>query len=269
MQITLNKLINSTPVAELTRELWITQGKKVLPKQFNEFAEYELTDNPNPSKLEISPEEYNELTAFYYATMPKNLDKYPKPIEKHLAGKHDQRTHAGNRASAETIEFSDSEKSAIEAYSSSSQSGLQINEKLRGQRNASRIGVWQMSDAKIDEAIDNLDSAIGKSKLSKKLTLERDLPATSLRSGLFGSVVGKTITDKGYLSLRNQTTEIPPIKGFVKFRITAPAGTTGLDLSFINPNAMNEIIFPRGTKIKINSVTGFGEDTIVRGEIVE
>lgn len=265
MQITLNKLINSTPVAELTRELWITQGKKVLPKQFNEFAEYELTDNPNPSKLEISPEEYNELTAFYYATMPKDLDKYPKPIEKHLAGQHDQSTH-GRRASVETIEFSDNEKSAISAYSG--QAALQINAKLRGQKPA-RIGVWQMSDSKIDEAIDNLDSAIGKSKLSKKLTLERDLPATSLRSGLFGSAVGKTITDKGYLSLRNQKSEIPPIKGFVKFIVNAPAGTTGLDLSFINPDAMNEIIFPRGTKIKINSVTGFGEDTIVRGEIVE
>ena len=267
MQITLNKLINSTPVAELTRGLWITQGKKVLPKELNEFAEYELADNPNPSKLELSQDEYAQLTRQYFATLPKDIDKYPQPIEKHLAGKHDQKTHAGNRASVETIEFSDSEKSAIEGYSRDA--ALQINQKLRGQRVTSRIGVWQMSDAKIDEAVKNLDSAIAKSKLPKKLVLEREMPATSLRSGLFGSVVGKTITDKGYLSLRNQQTRMAPRKGFVKFLITANEGATALDLSFINELGMNEIVFPRDSKIRINNVTGFGEDMIVRGEIVE
>jgi len=191
-------------------------------------------------------------------------------IAKHLAGKHDQRSHAGNRATIETPSFSDDEYDAIAAYTGSAT--LQVNHKLRGLSSTRGIqpavGVWRMSDKRIDEIVTNLDSAIDKSQLSKRTSFERDIPAESLRSGLFGSAVGKTISDKGFLSLRMGESGIPPVKGKVKLRVSAPAGTKALDMSFVNEFGMGEVIFPRGTKIKITSVSGFASDTIVRGEIV-
>jgi hypothetical protein len=256
-----------TLLAELTPEHYITNKKKVVAKLTadNLWAKPVRPIEP-AGELILLDSEYEELTADW-----NQFQQWVgENVKKHLAGKHDQRTHAGNRATIETPSFSDVEYDAISAYTGAAT--VQVNHKLRGLSTTRgiqpAIGVWRMSDEKIDGIVTNLDSAIGKSKLAKKTTLERDIPATSIKSGLFSSAVGKTISDKGYLSLRSGTTTVPPIKGFVKLRITAPAGTTALDMSFLNPNSMGEIIFPRGTKIKITSVTGASTDTIVRGEIV-
>lgn len=194
-------------------------------------------------------------------------DKAGELIEKH--GDHDQKRH-GRRASIESPEFTENEFEAISSYSGSAT--VQVNHHLRGFSRTRGIqpaqGVWQLSEKKINGIVKELDSAIDKSTLPQKLTLQREIKADSLRSGLFGSVKGKTISDKGFLSLRKGTSEVPPLRGYVKMRITAPAGTKALDLSFINPNAMGEVIFPRNTQIKVTNIIGKGEDTTVIGEIV-
>lgn len=271
IEIPLSKLMNDVPVGYLTDKLWITKGGKVLPIMLNEYADIEFKDNPVEESIKLDYSDYEQLTYDYFLNLPKNQDQLPKEdVKKHLAGKHDQRSHAGNRATVETPSFSDDEHDAIAAYTGAAT--VQVNHKLRGLSRTRgvqpAVGVWRISDEKIDGIVKNLDSAISKSTLAKKTTLERDIPLNSIKSGLFSSAVGKTISDKGYLSLRTGTTTVPPIKGFVKLRITAPAGTTALDMSFLNPNAMGEIIFPRDTKIKITSVTGASTDTVVRGEIV-
>lgn len=245
--------------AQLSREAAKLFGEYKVPIDTSIDWAVEINSANSVNDLSLELQEF--LADPYYMNLPEGIEDVL--LEKHLAGKHDQRTH-GRRASAETIEFSDNEKSAIEGYTRDS--ALQINAKLRGQRNVTRIGVWQMTDAKIDEAVKNLDSAIDKSKLSKKLTLQRDVPASSIKNGVFNSVVGKTITDKGFLSLRNQSSDDSVrLKGFVKMVIDAPEGATALDMSFLNPNSMNEIIFPRGTKIKVTSFDG----ETMKGEIVE
>lgn len=268
IDIQLSKLMNDVPVGYLTDKLWITKGGAVLPVELNEFAEYELTDNPNKETKSLTYEDYERLTHNYFASLPKRDERIAEPIAKHMAGKHDQRTHAGNRASAESPEFSDSERESIATYSGLA--ALQINHKLRGlPTKGQRRTIWDLSDAQIETATNNLDAAIDKSSLVKKMTLQREIPANAIKSGLFGTSVGKTISDKGFLSLRNTQDNIPARSGFVKMIVTAPAGTKALDLSFVNPNAMGEIIFPRGTKIKITSVKGQFSDAVVRGEIVE
>lgn len=204
-------------------------------------------------------------------------------IAKH--GTHDQTTHARRssnprnlpnrlrqrRATVESPSFSDDEFAAISTYGTDA--ALQVNHQLRGLSRTRGIqpaqGVWRMSEEKIDGIVKKMDSAIGKSSLAEKLTVRREIPASALRNGLFSSAKGKTISDKGFLSMRKGESPIPPRRGFVTLQVNAPAGTKALDLSFINPNAMGEVIFPRGSKIKIASIVGRGEDMTVIGEIVE
>lgn len=190
-------------------------------------------------------------------------------IAKH--GKHDQKTHGNNRrATFESPAFSDDEYDALTSYSGSAT--VQINHQLRGFSRTRGIqpaqGAWQLSEEKINKIVKKMDSAIDKSVLSERLTLEREIKEDSLRSGLFSTIKGKTISDKGFLSLRKGESNLPPLRGFVKMRIVAPAGSKALDLSFINANSMGEVIFPRDTKIKVTQILGQGEDTTVIGEIV-
>lgn len=192
-------------------------------------------------------------------------------VQKHMRGKHDQSSHGrAGRATVEAPSFTDNEYEAISTYSGSAT--LQVNHHLRGKSRTRGIqpalGVWRLSEEKLDAIVAEMDSAIDKSTLTETLTLQRDFPVNSLRSGLFGSIKGKTISDKGFLSLRKGTTQVPPPLGFVRMKIKAPAGTKALDLSFINPNAMGEVIFPRNTQIKVTNIVGTGDDTTVIGEIV-
>lgn len=95
IEVKLTKLINSTPVGHLTDGLWITAGGKVLPIELNEFAEYELTDNPRPKALQFEYEDYERLTHDYFRNLiPKfNPRMDMAVITKHLPGQHDQASH--------------------------------------------------------------------------------------------------------------------------------------------------------------------------------
>jgi hypothetical protein len=253
-----------TLLAELDPDHYITDKKRVVAKLTadNLWAKPVLSIVPNDF-VSLAISEYEELIAPYRA-----MQEYAKTgVMKHLQGQHDQSSHA-NRLSAQSPDFSDSEKQAIANYSGTAT--LQVNHKLRGlPTKGIRPSVFDLRENEIENIVTNLDSAIEKSSLKATMRLQRELPIKSIPYGLFSSAVGKTIKDKGFLSLRNTNDNIPPRNGFVKMIVTAPAGTKALDLSFINPNAMGEVIFPRGTKIKITSVRGQRSDTIVRGEIVE
>jgi hypothetical protein len=92
IEIKLSKLMNSTPVGYLTDGLWITKGGKVLPMELNEFADYELTNNPNPESIKLEYPDYERLTFDYFATLPKTFDMRSQ-VTKHLEGQHDQSSH--------------------------------------------------------------------------------------------------------------------------------------------------------------------------------
>lgn len=254
-----------TFLAELDPEHYITDKKRVVAKLTADNSWAKPVESVNAAEyLSFTSEEFDELTAPWRA-----YKEWAKTaVEKHLAGKHDQSTHGGNRASVESPEFNDREKRAIATYSS--RAALQINNKLRGIPTKGQLrSVWDMSDKEIDEAVISLDNAISKSNLKQKMTLEREMPASFIKTGPLQSAEGRIISDKGYLSLRNTQSNIPAQQGFVKLIVTAPAGTPALDLSFINPNAMGEVVFPRGTKLKITRISSSTYDTVVRGEIVD
>ena len=189
-------------------------------------------------------------------------------LTKHLAS-HDESTHGRRspRTSFETVSFTGSELSSIATYTKAT---IQVNRQLRGtSRRGIAPSVFDLSENEMDSVIDNLDSAIDKSRLAEKMELGREMPLSMLKRGSVKRSAGKVISDKGFLSLRSTVSSVPPRTGFAKFRVTAPAGTKALDLSFLTPNSMGEIIFPRETKIKINSITGQNDDMVIRGEIVE
>jgi hypothetical protein len=229
-------------------------------------------------KLLSTTREFDALPQWVVAHLLKveqmfERDKSSGSVTKH--GNHNQLDHAGRRGRRLTTEapsFTDSERDALTTYGGNET--LQINHRLRGLSNTRGIqpalGAWRMSDNKIDSIVQNMDSAIDKSSLSERTTVYRDIPASSLKTGLFGSAVGKTITDRGYLSMRRgeASAAVPPPSGFVRLKVIAPAGTKALDLSFINDRSMGEIIFPRDSKIKINRVIGGAGDMEVVGEII-
>jgi len=234
------------------------------------FAPLDTKQNHELLKLLSTIKEFDALPQWvqdHLLKVEQLFEQDESSLQKHLAGQHDQSSHA-NRLSAQSPDFSDSEKQAIANYSGTAT--LQVNHKLRGLPTKGILpSVFDLRENEIENIVTNLDSAIDKSSLKATMKLQREIPTSSIPSGLFSSAVGKTIKDKGFLSLRNTQDNIPARNGFVKMIVTAPAGTKALDLSFINPNAMGEVIFPRGTKIKITSVKGQRSDTIVRGEIVE
>jgi hypothetical protein len=88
-KITLDKLMNTTPIGSLLKDYWITRGGAIIPKERNEFAEYELTENPDEEILELSDENYQILTDPLIERMIEELTEFTK----HLPGKHDQSTH--------------------------------------------------------------------------------------------------------------------------------------------------------------------------------
>jgi hypothetical protein len=266
IQLPLEYQSGTTLLADLNPEYYITNKKHVIAK---------LTANNAWAKpiQRIAPIDFIELSETKFKELNEPYDQLQEYLQTDVTkhGNHDQSSHGNNRrATFESPAFSDDEYDALTSYSGSAT--VQINHQLRGFSRTRGIqpaqGAWRLSEEKINKIVKKMDSAIDKSVLSERLTLEREIKEDSLRSGLFSTIKGKTISDKGFLSLRKGKSNLPPLRGFVKMRIVAPAGSKALDLSFINANSMGEVIFPRDTKIKVTQILGQGEDTTVIGEIV-
>ena len=105
IDIQLSKLMNDVPVGYLTDQLWITKGGAVVPVELNEFADYELTDNPNKETKSLTYEDYERLTRDYFASVPKIDERQLQPFAKHLQGKHDQSTHGRGHSTERPYEL--------------------------------------------------------------------------------------------------------------------------------------------------------------------
>ena len=73
IKIKLDPLLNSVPVGSLLEEYWITKNGAVLPKELNEFADYEIKKNPNADVLELPEDRYLEIIT------PLKEIQLPKP----------------------------------------------------------------------------------------------------------------------------------------------------------------------------------------------
>jgi len=264
IQLPLEYQSGNTLLADLNPDYYITDKGRVVAKLTANGAWAKKIERIAPINfIGLSDKKYKEANELY-----ESFQAYlQEDIQKH--GDHNQKTHGrkGSRASFETVSFTGSELSSIATYTKAT---IQVNRQLRGiSRRGIAPSVFDLSENEMDSVIDNLDSAIDKSRLAEKMELGREMPLSMLKRGSVKRSAGKVISDKGFLSLRSTVSSVPPRTGFAKFRVTAPAGTKALDLSFLTPNSMGEIIFPRETKIKINSITGQDDDMVIRGEIVE
>lgn len=96
IDIRLSKLMNDVPVGYLADKLWITKGGKVLPVMLNEYADIELENNTTDESITLSYLDYERLTREYFMNLPKTDER--QTVTKHLAGQHDQSTHAGKKS---------------------------------------------------------------------------------------------------------------------------------------------------------------------------
>lgn len=95
MILALNYRCGKLLLAELDPMHFITQNKRVIPKlkAYNEFA-YPIEAVQNNEQLILTDEEYAKATEKW----TRYLEGLAKAaVKKHLAGQHDQSTHAGNK----------------------------------------------------------------------------------------------------------------------------------------------------------------------------
>jgi hypothetical protein len=277
IEITLSKLMNSTPVGYLTDGLWITKGGKVLPRELNEFADYELTNNPNPESIKLEYPDYERLTRDYFATLPKNLEMRSQ-VTKHLEGKHDQSTHGrgkgsmANKPATTPKVLSPEQIEAVRKYTTAS--GAAINHYARTGK-MERWNAEGFTEDDMKQIIPMVDSAVQNSVIQESLILQRvvriqafgeemrALRDSNATVAQLNPLVGTTITEKAFLST-TKNSKIPGIliQSFgaipqqVLITVHAPAGVKALDLQAIGlSNDEGEVLFPRNASFKVLSVS--------------
>lgn len=206
--------------------------------------------------------------------MGEEFARTTKGVEKHLAGKHDQSTHAGSKNNTAfvqpkivktvdeipltkthfTKENNPELSSTIKAYCSTDY-GF-VNNGLRGPRNANHIVVSQDNPDFI-RMRDDLDKAMNLSPtLSEPIQVFRGIPED------YGNTleIGKIYSDKGFSSV---SLDKKIADGFSPYgttrttlRMTIPKGQKVFvpTLFGIGKKSEKEIILPRSTPFKVVSV---------------
>jgi hypothetical protein len=186
-------------------------------------------------------------------------------IQKHLQGQHDQATHGRAAGSMVGIPATDKKSvtpdqlSALKYYTGAG--FLDVNKTLRGEN------IRVANPEKMKTRIKDLDEAIANSEIKDAMIVTRVVGATAFvwysresRIESLKKLVGKTVTEKGFLSTTKKATigsSLGPInkEEDVFIKIHAPKGTKALDISSVSYfSDEQEVIFPRDSQLKILSV---------------
>lgn len=222
--------------------------------------------------IEISDRQLALLKADYPLIFPEiELDEPEfEDVQKHLPGKHDQSSHGKGGSGSRTRKppsYSSSEKEAGATFATGN-GALQVNGRLRGKGYRYEFGQQRLGDKRYNDTVKGLDSAIGKSTTTRPMTMTRDVDTSSLKFSRFRGDSGRTISDKGFLTMRNTQSGVPPLNSKTRLSIRVPAGSKALNLSSITRAPANTWVLPRGSKIRLTgSRTENGVD-VVTGEIV-
>lgn len=192
-------------------------------------------------------------------------------VEKHLAGKHDQSTHAGGhrslgnyapigslvgKSSTSSVQLSQSETDALDGYVTKGRH-LDVNTYLRD-------GSDWLSPEELDRAkyMDKeLTNAINKSELLQDTELVRGVGYQAFSSIDLDSknISGQTFIDKGFMSTTKSNFPNDAFTGAIKMNIKAPKGTKALDVTQVFDNRYTqfdqEILLQKGLTYKILDVT--------------
>ena len=204
----------------------------------------------------------------------------------------------GKRAvSGSSKPLSQDEKDAIEYYVSGD--GMFINNMLRERNGMSQSDMY----AEDKEFMKDLDSATDRN-LGKEITLYRSVDASAVFgnisdtqyenlvanlvygdnqkavinsiNGIVENTVGKTITDKGYMSTSKDYSVASEWGGFsgsskpVVIEFKTKKSTKGVDVSYTDKNAttkQHEVLLARNQKYKILGVTAKDGNVYVKAEL--
>ena len=219
----------------------------------------------------------NGTTSDYYSIYDKYNPSQPrnKDGEWTSGGGGGGASAPSKSASAGGAAITDSEAKALDTYKN--KNFKKINNSLRKKSDM---------DSATSDTVKGLDSAIDKQKpLSKKTELYRGIISADIAKAARkdpGSMVGKVITDDGYMST---TTSLAVAKGFagasfgaksgsVVMRISAPKGTKAVEMDKFGDkkkytNKEAEMLLARGSKIKINKISDWNGAVLIDAEIVK
>ena len=140
--------------------------------------------------------------------------------------------------------LSKAEMDAVSRYSGSD--FRRVNGFLRGKYKGSTA---------LNNRIQSLDSAIGRSAVNKDVTVVRGTTLSAFQRYHPKNFIGKEITEPGFMS-----TSVKPLSGFrfdhgVRLNITAPKGTNAIYLEPVTSvKGEQEILFGRGTRMRVDNV---------------
>lgn len=188
-------------------------------------------------------------------------------LSKHLAGKHDQSSHAGGRGKSNAasigslvgksatspVNLSERETEALSAYVNSWMHA-EVNSYLRdGEK---WLAPHELERAKAMDK--DLSEAISRSELLQDTELVRGINIQSFPDDIMG-MAGKTYVDKGFMSTTKSVYENDAFTGGVKINILAPKGTKALDVTQVFNTRLSsfdqEVLLQKGMKYKVTNVT--------------
>lgn len=238
------------------------------------MAEKIAVDSGNPyrgvgGKFGTSPDQkladsFKKLAATKLVS-PKDNEKKIKSLKGDAEAKLAslRGTTSGTDDSGGKLSLSADQLDAVEKYNSSAY--LLINRLARGQDGLSLEG------SGYKKTVDDLNSAIDKTKLSEDTTLYRGVARYAAEE--MNLRVGQEISDGGFLSTsreRETASLFGGGQGYV-FEINAPKGTPTLDMNNIEgfnyDHPYKESLLKTHTKMIIRSMEEVGEETIVKVDI--
>jgi hypothetical protein len=261
-KITLDKLMNTTPIGSLLKDYWITRGGAIIPKERNEFAEYELTENPDEEILELSDENYQILTDPLIERMIEELTEFTK----HLPGKHDQSTHGRKKGvSFNTDSYASLTDETGEAFQTamsnlSAYDGASISEEVIDKAHLR----YQFRSQKMPEEFGmdygSLDKSINKylDENPVSVMMEEEVIDSILDDGEIKSIFGLSEGAKG--------------REYVEHRLVYERAAFGYDQNTpIGVRPVSGTVFPKSSNNQavVGFGTGYGSTQIVLNDDVK
>ena len=194
--------------------------------------------------------------------------------QRHLPGKHDQKTHGrGPRLApgvtgqaaldavphgTQSADLTSDERGSLHAYTQP-QHFLTINGSLRGEILHGAAPAGPVSDRHIA----NLDHVMQKSRTTENIEVWRGLQGGADKvfgaNRLAGNMKGLEWHEKGFMSTTVRKTaaqEFTQSSGAVLMRVTAPKGTGAAKLAYHVRDGEGEVVLERGLKLRVTADHG-------------
>lgn len=175
---------------------------------------------------------------------------------------------SSSRDTAQSRGFTEQEQIELQDYAEGNYKNL--NEYLRDPSSIrASLGV------EYDSQISTIDAAIEKSTLARDVTVYRGVQHPTLARNA-DKLVGRTVESPSFMSTTMNPDVAKSFAGYsqssVVLKLTAKKGTKALNMEPFKKSAMNrgeaEVLFGRGSRVRITGVERTSSGTVVLGEFV-